>query len=105
MIARLWHGWTMRDNADAYEALLKAEIFPGIASRKVAGCRSIKLFRREGEGEVEFVTLMVFDSLDAVRAFAGKDYETAVVPAKAQALLSRFDSKSAHYEIKADVSF
>jgi hypothetical protein len=46
---------------------------------------------------------MWFDSLDAVRAFAGEEYEVAVVPPKARALLSRFDERSQHYEVKAEM--
>lgn len=105
MIARVWHGWTSPQNADAYEALLKSEIFSGIAARKIAGCRGIELGRRDLGAEVEFVTVMRFDDLDAVRQFAGEDYEQAVVPAKARALLSRFDARSQHYEVKTELSF
>ncbi len=101
MINRIWHGWTAPKNADAYEALLKEEIFVGIQERGIAGFRGIELFRREVGSEVEFVTLMRFDSLDAVRSFAGEDYEVAVVPPKARALLSRFDELSHHYEVIA----
>ena len=103
MISRVWHGWTAPGNADAYEALLKKEIFAGIAARQIAGYRGIHLFRRTLGDEVEFVTVMWFASLEAARAFAGEDYEIAVVPPKAQALLSRFDARSQHYEVKADV--
>jgi heme-degrading monooxygenase HmoA len=103
MISRIWHGWTAPANADAYEALLKSEIFTGIRNRGIAGFRGIQLFRRSISAEEEFVTVMWFDSLDAVRTFAGKDYEVAVVPSKARALLSRFDERSQHYEVKADV--
>jgi heme-degrading monooxygenase HmoA len=99
MIGRIWHGWTRRENADAYEALLREEIFVGIAAREIKGYRGIHLLRRELEGETEFVTIMWFDSLDAVRVFAGKEYERAVVPPKARALLARFDGRSAHYEV------
>lgn len=101
MISRIWHGWTTRDNADAYEQLLKAEIFAGIASRKIAGYRGIDLLRHDGDAEVEFVTVMWFDSLEAVRDFAGEDYEVAVVPPKARALLARFDARSQHYDVKS----
>ncbi|MCB9959623.1 MAG: antibiotic biosynthesis monooxygenase [Rhodospirillaceae bacterium] len=111
MIARVWHGWTAPDNADRYETLLKTEIFPGILAKRVAGFRHIELFRRDlpaGDdgagarpGEVEFVTVMWFDTLDAVRAFAGEDYETAYVPAAARQVLARFDARSAHYDIRA----
>jgi len=98
VIVRLWHGWTTPANADAYERLLKEEIFRGIARRAIPGYRGIELLRRPAGGEVEFVTVMRFDSLEAVRAFAGEDYEVAVVPPAARELLSRFDPRSAHFE-------
>jgi len=103
MISRIWHGWTAPANADAYEALLKSEIFTGIQNRQIPGYRGIQLFRRSLDTEVEFVTIMWFDSLEAVRAFAGEDYEVAVVPQKAKALLSRFDAYSQHYEVKTEM--
>lgn len=103
MISRVWHGWTLPRNADAYEELLKSEIFVGISERRMAGYQGIHLFRRELEEEVEFVTVMWFDSLEAVRAFAGEDYERAVVPPQAQALLSRFDDRSQHYHVRAEL--
>ncbi len=102
MISRIWHGWTTPANADAYEALLKEEIFAGIAGREISGYRGIQLLRREARDEVEFVTIMTFDTLDAVRNFAGIDLEAAVVPPKARALLARFDERSQHYEIRHD---
>lgn len=103
MISRIWHGWTAPDRADAYEALLKSEIFTGIQGRQIPGYRGIQLFRRDLGDEVEFVTVMWFDSIEAVRVFAGEDYEAAVVPEKARALLSRFDARSQHYEVKAEL--
>jgi heme-degrading monooxygenase HmoA len=101
MISRIWHGWTTPGNADLYEALLKDEIFVGIQNRRIHGFKGIKLLRRETENEVEFVTIMQFDSLDSIREFAGEDYEVAVVPEKARALLSHFDARSQHYAVKA----
>jgi heme-degrading monooxygenase HmoA len=77
MIARIWYGYTTPDNADAYEALLKTEIFPGIVARNIAGFRRIELLRGPVGEEVEFATVMWFDSLESVKAFAGADY---VVP-------------------------
>jgi len=100
MICRIWHGWTSPADADSYERLLRSEIFHGIAARDIHGYRGIELLRRPAPDAVEFVTLMWFDSLDAVRAFAGPDYEAAVVPASARALLTRFDHRSAHYEVR-----
>lgn len=104
MISRIWHGWTTPANADTYEALLKEEIFVGIENRHIHGFKGIQLLRRPAGDEIEFVTIMVFDSLEAVREFAGEDYAAAVVPAKARAVLSRFDERSQHYEIKAERS-
>jgi antibiotic biosynthesis monooxygenase (ABM) superfamily enzyme len=101
VIARIWHGWTRTDDADRYEALLEGEIFVGIERSGIDGFRGLELLCREVGSEVEFVTIMRFDTLDAVREFAGDDYEAAVVPAAARALLSRFDQRSQHYEIRA----
>ena len=104
MISRIWHGWTTPGNANKYESLLKEEIFAGIQSRHIPGFKSIQLLRRKVGAEVEFVTIMLFDSLDAVREFAGEEYEVAVVPEKARAVLSHFDERSQHYEIRAERS-
>ena len=98
MITRIWHGWTTPQNADAYERLLRSEIFEGILARRIGGFRGIDLLRRAHGDEVEFVTIMWFDSLDAVREFAGPDYEVSVVPPAACAVLKRFDARAAHYE-------
>jgi len=98
MITRIWHGWTTLENAQAYEQLLRSEIFQGIVGRRIEGFRGIDLLRRTHADEVEFVTIMWFDSLAAVQAFAGADYEVAVVPPAARAVLRRFDARSAHYE-------
>jgi len=98
MITRIWHGWTTRENAAAYEELLRSEIFQGIASRRIEGFLGIDLLRQSHADEVEFVTIMWFDSLASVREFAGTDYELAVVPPAARALLRRFDARSAHYD-------
>ncbi len=100
MISRIWHGWTSKENAEAYERLLRTEIFIGIADRSIKGYQGIHLLRRDVDDGVEFVTIMWFDSLDAVREFAGADYEASVVPPAARKLLSKFDQCSAHYEVR-----
>jgi len=97
MIARIWHGHTKPEHAGDYEALLKPELLPGIST--VKGYRGSYLLRREAENEVEFITIMLWDSIDAIRAVAGPDYETAVIPEERRKYLSRHDAKSAHYEI------
>ena len=99
MICRLWRGWTSPDNADAYEAIVRGEVIPGIEARRIAGFRHIDLMRRETGGEVEFVTLMWFDSLDSIKAFVGEDHEVAHVPDAARAVLARFDQRVAHFEV------
>ena len=104
-IARVWHGWTKPENADKYETLLRTEIFPGIAAKGVRGYQAIKLLRRDLGAEVEFITIMFFDSIASVRQFAGDDYEKAYVPAKAREVLARFDARSQHYEIREALQY
>jgi antibiotic biosynthesis monooxygenase (ABM) superfamily enzyme len=103
MILRIWHGWTSPSNADIYETLLKEEIFVGIGDRRIPGYLGIRLLRRELGAEVEFVTIMTFEHLEAVREFAGEDYEAAVVPPNARAVLAHFDERSQHYELRAEI--
>ena len=97
MIARVWHGYTKPENADAYERMLKPELLPGIS--KARGYRGSYLLRRNASEEVEFMTILLFDSLADIRAVAGKDYEAAVIPEERKKVLSRWDAKSAHFEI------
>lgn len=100
MIKRVWHGWTSPENADRYERLLGEEIFPDIASKRLEGYRGVELLRRDVGDEVEFVTIMSFDSLEAIRAFTGEEYETAYVPPKAREVLARFDERATHFELR-----
>ena len=97
VIARIWHGYTKPEHADSYEALLKPELLPGISKAK--GYRGSYLLRRAAGDEVEFITVILWDSIDAIRAVAGPDYETAVIPEERRKYLSRHDAMSAHYEI------
>lgn len=96
MISRIWHGWTSKANAEAYQTLLTTKILPGI--HRVEGYQGAYLLRREADAETEFVTITIFESMEAVRAFAGADYDVAVVPPEARALLERFDERSSHYD-------
>ena len=104
MIKRIWHGWTTPENAPRYEALLREEIFPGIAAKGVEGYRGVELLRAERGDEVEFVTIMTFDSWEAVRQFAGDDHEIAYVPDAARQVLARWDERSRHYELRPSPS-
>ncbi len=97
MIARVWHGYTKPEHADAYEAMLKPELLPGIS--RVKGYKGSYLMRRNLGAEVEFITILLWESIDAIRAVAGADYETAVIPEERRQYLSRYDSHAAHYEV------
>jgi heme-degrading monooxygenase HmoA len=99
MICRLWRGWTSPGNADAYERIVRGEVIPGIEARNIPGFRHIDLMKRELADEVEFQTLMWFDSLDAIKAFVGDDYSVSHVPPQARAVLQRFDDRASHYEV------
>ena len=98
MIARIWHGWTKRADAKTYETLLRDEIFPSIAARKIEGYHGAELFIREDGDEVEFVTLLRFDSMDAVTKFAGAETGMPVIFPKAEALITRME-QARHYRI------
>jgi antibiotic biosynthesis monooxygenase (ABM) superfamily enzyme len=99
MIYRLWHGWTTPENADAYEAVVRGTVIPGIEAMHISGFRQIDLMRREAGDEVEFVTAMWFDDIASVKAFVADDYEVSHVPEPAQAVLKRFDRRSTHFEV------
>lgn len=98
-IKRIWHGWTTSENADAYQTLLHREVFSGIEAKGIAGYRGITLLRRDLPEEVEFVTIMDFDSVADVIAFQGEEYQRCYVPDAARRVLKRWDDWSGHYEI------
>jgi hypothetical protein len=100
MIARVWKGWTKLDNANAYEKLLREVVYPGLQT--IHGYRGGYILRQDGPEEAEFVTVNLFDSLEAVKAFAGADYETPVFEPEARRLLSRVEPIARHYEVKKD---
>jgi heme-degrading monooxygenase HmoA len=100
MICRMWHGWTSIENADAYDAYLRNELFPHVKQElESRGYRGFHVLRVRRGQEVEFVTLVWFESLEAVQSFAGANYEIPVISEKAHRLLSRFDSRCEHYEL------
>ena len=98
-IKRIWHGWTTPENADKYQSLLYNEVFPGIEAKKIPGYQSIELMRQDLSDEVEFITIMSFDSLQNVIDFQGEDYTRCYVPDAAQLVLKRWDKVSAHYQV------
>jgi heme-degrading monooxygenase HmoA len=95
----MWHGATKPQDADAYEAMLKPELLPGISA--VKGYRGSYLLRRDGADEIEFITIMMWDSIDAIREYVGEDYETSVIPEERRKYLSQHDPKALHFEVRA----
>jgi len=100
VITRMWRGWARSDQADRYERHYRSEVMATLS--QVPGFRGARLLRRRVGEETEFVSLTLFDDLDAVRGFAGPDYETAVVAGEARKVLTRFDERVAHYETALD---
>lgn len=98
MIARVWHGYTKPEHAGAYESMLKPELLPGIS--KARGYKGSYLLRRDLGAEIEFITILLWNSIDDLRLAAGHDdYETAIIPEERRKYLARFDTKAAHYEV------
>ena len=100
-VARIWRGWTTVENADAYQAVAEQEVFPAIIARGIPGLRRAQLTRAEEAAgdEVEFTTIIWFDSLDSVKSFMGEDYRRAHVPESARAVLKRFESEARHFHV------
>ncbi len=96
MITRLWRGWTPADDADDYEQFLLTELFPSM--RAIEGFLGAEVLRRPDGGQVAFVTLTRFVSLDAIRAFAGDRPDVPVVEPRALELLSRYDERALHFD-------
>ena len=109
MIARVWRGWTAHQNANAVEAILRAQTIPSILSKGIPGLREVQILRLDRLGETEFVTILWLDDMDAVRALSAargmpaEDYEKAVMSLSARELLRRFDFKVEHYEVREQV--
>ena len=99
MIARVWHGYTKPEDADAYEAMLKPELLPGISA--APGYKGSYLLRCDRGHEVEFITILFWQSLDDLRALAGADYEAAVIPEERRKYLSHYDARAEHFEVAA----
>jgi hypothetical protein len=97
-VKRIWHGWTTPANAETYQDLLHSEIFPGIEAKGIQGYKSVELIRRDQDDEVEFVTIMTFDSIQSVIDFQGEDYEKSYIPASARKVLKRWDKRADHYQ-------
>lgn len=104
MIARIWHGCTSKENAEVYENLIKEEIFPEIEEKIIKGYKGAQLLRRELEDETEFTTIIWFENMESVKSFVGENYESVYVPEKARKVLSGFDQKAVHHELRHDLT-
>ena len=100
-IARVWRGWTTPDNADAYERIARTEVFPAIMERNIPGLIEAHVMRADdvADGEVEFTTIIWFDSIESVKGFMGENYREAHLPKSARAVLERFDSQATHLHV------
>lgn len=98
MIGRIWHGWTRPQNAEAYQRYLEGEILPDIRSRR-EGFKGAYVLRREDRDQVEFLTLTLWDSMDAIQTLVGEDHEAAYLPDEERRLLDRFEERVVHYEV------
>ena len=98
MIARVWRGWTKPDDADAYEHLLREVVYPAL--KGISGYHGGYILRQEHTDETEFITVNLFESLDAVKAFAGPEYELPVFEPEARRLLSKVEPIARHYDVK-----
>ncbi|HUD53906.1 MAG TPA: hypothetical protein VMR02_01675 [Terracidiphilus sp.] len=99
MVARHWRGWTTAKNADAYEILLMSKVLPGL--REIEGYRGGYVLRKDDRNEAEFLVVNLFDSLAAIKRFAGQHYTTRVFEPEATALLSRIEPVATHYKVRA----
>jgi hypothetical protein len=99
-VTRIWHGWTTIENADSFEKTLTQIAIPGIEKNKPEGCLGIRLLRNDTDHEVEFTTIMEFDSIESVKQFAGEDYEAAHIDPEVKPLLVRYDVRVTHYQTR-----
>jgi heme-degrading monooxygenase HmoA len=101
MIARLWRGWASTPKAaNLYQEFLHSTFLPSI--HMIGGYRGAQVLRRSVGDEEEFTTITYFESLDAIRRFAGEDYEAAHVAPRGRELLARFDPRCSHYEVAVE---
>ena len=98
-IKRIWHGWTTKPNADKYQEVLHEQVLPGIEAKNIPGFKKVEVLRIELEDEVEFITIMTFESLYNLIDFQGEDYKRSYVPEAAQRVLKHWDQQATHYEL------
>jgi heme-degrading monooxygenase HmoA len=105
MVARIWRGSASFENEDVYEKFLKTEFMPAVEKKNIPGYRKFQLLRKEETDEVAFITIMWFDTLEQIKAFAGEDYEKAVIHSTALSLLKKHDSHAQHFELRHELNY
>lgn len=101
MIARIWRGWAKPETADDYRRHYETDVAAHLG--QVDGFRGARLLTRPDGDEILFTSITYFTTLDAVRAFAGEDYELAVLEDAARAALSHWDERVTHHEVAVDL--
>ncbi|MEN8193174.1 MAG: antibiotic biosynthesis monooxygenase [Bacteroidota bacterium] len=104
-IIRTWKGWTTKENAKIYEDLLINKIFPAVKEKGIVGFEKVSIAIQHKKEEVEFFLVLQFDSIDAVKTFAGENYENAYMPEEAQRILLRYEDTAQHYELSKVIAF
>lgn len=106
MVCRVWRGWTTVGHAQSYDDYLQKELFPRLdrelGSRGYRGYQLLRIARGE---EVEFMTMLWFESIENVRSFAGENYEIPVISEKAKSLLAHFADRADHYQLSGSTLF
>jgi heme-degrading monooxygenase HmoA len=97
MIARIWHGRTLTSKADAYEKYLNASGVERI--RKTQGNHGVEILRRTSGPRTDFVVISYWESIDAVKRFAGPDFEKAVILDRDREFLVEVEPNVLHYEV------
>ncbi|GEM_PF-881250 len=97
VIARAWRAQAAADRAPAYAEHVRSHVLPAL--RRQPGYMRMLLLQRPASGMVEITVVTLWQSLDAIRGFAGPDVERAVVAEEAAALLAQYDSRAQHYEV------
>ncbi|MGE0769133.1 MAG: antibiotic biosynthesis monooxygenase [Hyphomicrobiaceae bacterium] len=97
MMVRIWRGLADPDKADSYARHVSTHVFPKL--RGIAGHRGAYLLRRETNGQIEFLAVTLWESMEAIKRFAGTDASVAVVEPEARAVLAAFDDVVRHYEV------
>ena len=103
-IIRTWKGWTTIENGPIYEDMLINEVFPTVKKNGIDGLEKVSISTEEKDDEVEFFLVLQFDSIEAVKKFAGDDYKKAYIPENAQRVLKRYEETANHYELKEELA-